>query len=126
MTEMMRRTWRYLTSVDATMEDFGAALSFTTICSVILGVVLVLCLTGCSTITSPTNELRLSSYSGTGGDGMIVDATGTVEGCRLVQEGEVTACVELLVGACRAWTCSIEGFAVPEQGKPAEYSQAPR
>jgi len=57
----------------------------------LLIVLLTLAMAGCSTITSPDNELRVTQY---GADGSyLAQASGQIAGCRAVQAGEVKGCM---------------------------------
>ena len=49
------------------------------------------------------NELRVTEYDGEGGYPFI--GGGVVGGCRVIQEGEINACVEYQGKSCRVTTC---------------------
>ena len=58
----------------------------------------LLLLAGCSTLTSPDNEVRLTEY---GGDGSyLMQASGQVAGCRAVQVGTVEGCMRFKGATC--------------------------
>lgn len=55
-------------------------------------------LTGCSTLTSPDNEIRVTEYGGEGN--YLMQASGQVAGCRAVQVGEVKGCMRFKGETC--------------------------
>jgi len=52
----------------------------------------IVLLTGCSTVTNPDNELRVTEYGGTGN--YLQQASGTVGGVRVVSKGTVEGCLK--------------------------------
>ena len=55
-------------------------------------------LTGC-TLLAPENELRLTEY---GGDGSyLMQASGQVAGCRVVQRGAIDGCLSVETTSCK-------------------------
>ena len=52
---------------------------------------------------SHSNELRVTEYDGEGGYPFI--GGGVVGGCRVIQEGEINACVEYQGKSCSVTTC---------------------
>ena len=55
-------------------------------------------LPGCSTLTGPDNEIRVTEY---GGDGSyLMQASGQVAGCRAVQVGTVEGCMRFKGATC--------------------------
>ena len=76
----------------------------------LLAIMLLALLAGCSTVTSPDNELRVTEY---GGDGSyLMQANGQVAGCRVVQAGTVKGCMRY-----KGTTCSFksEGCSQPAE-----------
>ena len=59
---------------------------------------LSLLLTGCSTLTSPDNEVRVTEYGGNGS--YLMQASGQVAGCRAVQKGKVDGCMRYKRPTC--------------------------
>ena len=62
-------------------------------------IAIMILLSGCSTLTSPDNEIRVTEY---GGDGSyLMQASGQVAGCRAVQVGTVEGCMRFKGKTCK-------------------------
>lgn len=64
----------------------------------LLAVMLLALLAGCSTLTSPDNEVRVTEYGGKGS--YLMQASGQVAGCRAVQVGTVQGCMRFKGKTC--------------------------
>ncbi len=67
--------------------------------------ILIMFLTGCASMTSPTNEIRVTEFSGEAEPGiagsLYVGGKMDVTGCRIVQEGIVTGMIDYRGIKCR-------------------------
>lgn len=64
----------------------------------LLTLVMLTLVAGCSTLTSPDNELRVTEYGGEGN--YLMQASGQVAGCRAVQAGTVEGCMKFKGETC--------------------------
>lgn len=53
---------------------------------------------GCASLVSPDNETRVTEYGGEGN--YLMQASGAVAGCRVVQAGTVNGCLKVKTSTC--------------------------
>lgn len=59
---------------------------------------LLMLLTGCSSFISPDAEVRVFEYGGKGN--YLMQASGTIGGCRLIEMGAATSCLRYTGKTC--------------------------
>jgi hypothetical protein len=72
-----------------------------------LSLLLVALLSGCASFTKPDNEIRITEYGGEGS--YLMQASGAIGGCRIIEMGATAACVRYKGEACNVVSAACAG-----------------
>ncbi len=70
-------------------------------------ILLLAMLAGCASFTKPDNEVRVTEYGGEGS--YLMQASGAVGGCRVIEMGATAACVRYKGKACNVVSAACAG-----------------